>query len=197
MAGLVDHAAFPLPAHRTGRADLPHPALRLASRQGPRRCRTVRDCQPESGHHSLRPRLRVTAPLTTNRHLSRWNLPPLVFRAFGAHRNTPVVGYCALVSNRQAFPSRFTCPAVGPAKCVPITRMGVSASSANMRRRVASAAAGSKSALEHHSGWANWQGWCAKSPVIRASSPREEIFTDTCPGECPCVGTREISGDNC
>jgi len=30
-------APFPLPAHQTGRADLPHPAFRLASPQGPRR----------------------------------------------------------------------------------------------------------------------------------------------------------------
>src|SRR5215217_3048043 len=30
-------APFPLPAHRTGRADFPHPALRPASSQGPRR----------------------------------------------------------------------------------------------------------------------------------------------------------------
>src|SRR5262245_59196259 len=30
-------APFPIPAHRTGRAELPHPALRLASPQGPRR----------------------------------------------------------------------------------------------------------------------------------------------------------------
>jgi hypothetical protein len=33
------NAPFPLPAHRTGRADFPHPALRLASWQGPRRLR--------------------------------------------------------------------------------------------------------------------------------------------------------------
>jgi hypothetical protein len=29
-------APFPLPAHRTGRADFPHPALRLDSREGSR-----------------------------------------------------------------------------------------------------------------------------------------------------------------
>ena len=34
--GPVAIAPFPLPAHRTGRADFPHPALRLASLQGPR-----------------------------------------------------------------------------------------------------------------------------------------------------------------
>jgi len=33
------NAPFPIPAHRTGRADLRHPALRLASSQGGRRCR--------------------------------------------------------------------------------------------------------------------------------------------------------------
>ena len=31
-------APFPIPAHRTGRAALPHPALRLASPRGTRRC---------------------------------------------------------------------------------------------------------------------------------------------------------------
>ena len=38
-AGASVHAMapFPLPAHQTGRADLPHPAFRLASPQGPRR----------------------------------------------------------------------------------------------------------------------------------------------------------------
>src|SRR5208283_4757759 len=32
----VCHAPFPPPAHRTGRADFPHPALRLASPSSPR-----------------------------------------------------------------------------------------------------------------------------------------------------------------
>src|SRR5437016_5173358 len=32
------NAPFPIPARRTGRADLRHPALRLASPQGTRRC---------------------------------------------------------------------------------------------------------------------------------------------------------------
>ena len=32
------NAPFPIPAHRTGRAALPHPALRLASPRGTRRC---------------------------------------------------------------------------------------------------------------------------------------------------------------
>ena len=50
MAGSIDHAAFPLPAHRTGRADLPHPALRLASRQGPRRRGWVRRTTPSFMH---------------------------------------------------------------------------------------------------------------------------------------------------
>jgi hypothetical protein len=31
---------FPIPAHRTGRAELPHPALRLASLRGPQRGRS-------------------------------------------------------------------------------------------------------------------------------------------------------------
>ena len=35
--GLVANVPFPTNAHRTGLAGLPHPALRLASRQGTRR----------------------------------------------------------------------------------------------------------------------------------------------------------------
>jgi len=35
--GPVANAPFPIPAHRTGRADFRHPALRLASPQGTRR----------------------------------------------------------------------------------------------------------------------------------------------------------------
>ena len=38
MLGPYGNAPFPLPAHRTGRADFPHPALRPASRPDPRRC---------------------------------------------------------------------------------------------------------------------------------------------------------------
>jgi hypothetical protein len=37
--GPMASAPFPIPAHRTGRAELPHPALRLASPQGPQRGR--------------------------------------------------------------------------------------------------------------------------------------------------------------
>src|SRR6516225_11767414 len=36
--GPMANAPFPIPAHRTGRAALPHPALRLASPRGTRRC---------------------------------------------------------------------------------------------------------------------------------------------------------------
>src|SRR5262249_10246173 len=38
--GPLASAPFPIPAHRTGRAELPHPALRLASPQGPQRGRS-------------------------------------------------------------------------------------------------------------------------------------------------------------
>ena len=38
--GPLASAPFPIPAHRTGRADLRHPALRLASPQGPQRGRS-------------------------------------------------------------------------------------------------------------------------------------------------------------
>src|SRR5262245_24570733 len=40
--GPVANAPFPIPAHRTGRADLRHPALRLDSPRGTRRRRTGR-----------------------------------------------------------------------------------------------------------------------------------------------------------
>src|SRR5690242_1489345 len=38
--GPMANAPFPISAHRTGRAELPHPALRLASPQGPQRGRS-------------------------------------------------------------------------------------------------------------------------------------------------------------
>jgi hypothetical protein len=41
--GPAANAPFPIPAHRTGRADLRHPALRLASSQGLRLCAVVRE----------------------------------------------------------------------------------------------------------------------------------------------------------
>ena len=58
------NAPFPLPAHRTGRADFPHPALRLTSRQGPR---------PGS--------LRLAAQLSWERPEIQW--------CFQAHRQSP------------------------------------------------------------------------------------------------------------
>ena len=59
---------------------------------------------------------------------------------------------------RNTSPSRTTWPAVRPAKCVPMTRIGVSARLVNMRSRVTRARAGSLSAVEDHSGRAIWQG---------------------------------------
>ncbi len=61
-------------------------------------------------------------------------------------------------TKRYASPSRTTWPAVRPAKCVPMTRIGVSARLVNMRSRVSRARAGSLSAVEDHSGRAIWQG---------------------------------------
>ena len=84
-------------------------------------------------------------------------------------------------------------PAVAPAKCVPITRTGLSHNSPSMRSRVRRASSGSLSAADDQSGRAIWQGWCMKSPVISASSPFELIRTLTCPGVCPKVGTRLTS----
>src|SRR5437879_6529605 len=47
-AGASIHAItpFPIPAHRTGRADFPHPALRLVSRRGSRPSTDVQRTQP-------------------------------------------------------------------------------------------------------------------------------------------------------
>ena len=78
-------------------------------------------------------------------------------------------------ASRNASPSRTTRPAVRPAKCVPMTSVGVPAKLVSIASRVRRAAAGSESAVEDHSGRAIWQGWCMKSPVISAVSPREEI----------------------
>ena len=62
VAGSIDHAPFPLPAHRTGRADFPHPALRLASRQGPRRRGWVRRTTPSFPCTTARENWRVPRP---------------------------------------------------------------------------------------------------------------------------------------
>src|SRR5882757_9091384 len=46
--GRVAIAPFPLPAHRTGRADFPHPALQPTSHEGMRRVATLRPpAEPE------------------------------------------------------------------------------------------------------------------------------------------------------
>lgn len=45
--GRVGIAPFPFPAHRTGRADFPHPALRLASSRGTRRWSNVHASQTQ------------------------------------------------------------------------------------------------------------------------------------------------------
>src|SRR5215831_10035920 len=44
------NAPFPIPAHRTGRADLRHPALRLASSQGLRLCSVVHEPEVVDAH---------------------------------------------------------------------------------------------------------------------------------------------------
>ena len=64
----------------------------------------------------------------------------------------------AHTSKRNTSPSRFTWPAVGVAKCVPITSTGASASSPSVDSRVVRAATGSQSALLPQSGRASWQG---------------------------------------
>ena len=57
-------------------------------------------------------------------------------------------------------------------------------------RRVRSASARSESTRAPQCGRANCAGWCTRSPVITASSPRERTCTDTCPGVWPGVGSR-------
>src|SRR6476660_10368701 len=49
-------APFPIPAHRTGHADLRHPALRLASPQGPQRGRSWQAFQTQ---HAVVPMDRI------------------------------------------------------------------------------------------------------------------------------------------
>ena len=67
-------------------------------------------------------------------------------------------------------------PAVAPAKWVPMTSTGVPARRWNILRRVSMPCSGSLSASVLHSGCAIWQGWCMKSPVISACSPRDWII---------------------
>src|SRR3954451_13001160 len=53
-AGASIHAMppFPIPAHRTGRADFPHPALRLVSRHDSRAGTDVQRTQPENAERA-------------------------------------------------------------------------------------------------------------------------------------------------
>ena len=55
-------------------------------------------------------------------------------------------------ASRNTSPSRTTWPAVRPAKCVPMTRVGVPARRVNICSRVRRARRGSESAVEDHSG---------------------------------------------
>src|SRR5438093_1550745 len=60
LAGVSVHAMapFPIPAHRTGRAGFPHPALRLVSRSGTRRGPQLHPSQSKDPQFSEDPRVR-------------------------------------------------------------------------------------------------------------------------------------------
>ena len=53
--------------------------------------------------------------------------------------------------------------------------------------------AASVSNAQTQSGRAIWIGWCITSPVITASSPREEMRTLAWPGVWPGVGSSQTS----
>ncbi len=76
-------APFPLPAHRTGLADFPHPALRLASPQGTRWTANVGWCLATTPWHVTN--LRLAAELS-------W-MPPDTFWCCQAHRQSPILGF--------------------------------------------------------------------------------------------------------
>ena len=75
-------APFPLPAHRTGRADFRHPALRLASPQGTRRTANLGWCLATTPWHVTNLRLAAELPLK----------PSDTFRCYQAHRQSPILG---------------------------------------------------------------------------------------------------------
>src|ERR1700674_3302710 len=84
--GPCGNAPFPTPAHQTGRADFRHPAFRLISPEA-HALRPAgllsRPRRPLSRGSS--PAVYPTEPLVSyriNRHLSGWNLPPLMIRPF-------------------------------------------------------------------------------------------------------------------
>ena len=75
-------APFPLPAHRTGRADFPHPALRLASPQGPRWTANLGWCLATTPWRVINLRLAAELP----------RKPSDTFRCCQAHRQSPILG---------------------------------------------------------------------------------------------------------
>ncbi len=74
-------APFPLPAHRTGRADFPHPALRLTSPQGTRWTTNVGWCLATTPWHVTNLRLAAELP----------RKPSDTFRCYQAHRQSPIL----------------------------------------------------------------------------------------------------------
>ncbi len=72
---------FPLPAHRTGRADFRHPALRLASPQGTRRTAKLGWCLATTPWHVTNLRLAAELP----------RKPPDALWCCQAHRQSPIL----------------------------------------------------------------------------------------------------------
>ena len=84
-------APFPLPAHRTGRADLPHPALRLASPQGTRWTANLGWCLATTPWRVINFRLAAELP----------RKPPSTFRC------------CRLIANHQSLAPSKACQKSG------------------------------------------------------------------------------------
>lgn len=105
-----------------------------------------------------------------------------------------VVGRSGADAARRHQPAAAnTCPSTverirpehGPPKSVPMSSRSLSAWAPTNSRRVRSDCTWSVSNREHHSGVATCTGWCTKSPVIDANSPRDPSRTLQCPGVFP------------
>src|SRR5262245_25721309 len=92
--GPMASAPFPIPAHRTGRADLRHPALRLASPQGPRRGRSVQAFQAQHAELAMdrierEPAIAAPCHLVPSGEESAYALADIVIDAAGGLDTRP------------------------------------------------------------------------------------------------------------
>ncbi len=95
MLGPCGIAPFPLPAHRTGRADFPHPGRRLASPQGPRWTANLGWCLATTPWQVTNLRLEIELSLKS----------PDTFRCCQAHHQSPILVFFESVPEVRALSS--------------------------------------------------------------------------------------------